>query len=386
MHINIMDCRVRDLTTALSGLQKTGVPLVAFDGQRLKVAGLPDDAGSYYFIPKLALLLHTPLSSAVTIFYVGLIVASLLCGLTGAMLLSKSTAGRVVAVLGMAKMAQIAYHVGDTYIAAFAVTMSVVPLLLYFVRRGKTDKAFGIFLLCAGLAINLATWIRAQAGTPVLLFVLIALWFGVNISRRQKAVLTGCLFAGMLLPLLFFTLQLRQSDRYLSANGGLRVPMSSQHIFWHSAYIGLGFLDNEWGIRYKDEVGYYAAAAVKPDVVYCSADYEHILRTKTLAFVREHRFFFLETLAAKLGVLVFYLVCFANVGLLAAWRFPKPRALDAAFWLAMGLGSLSGLLVMPQIPYVLGAATLAAIYGIVSINTALESGRVRLFGRNPAPQ
>ncbi len=57
------------------------------------------------------------------------------------------------------------------------------------------------------------------------------------------------------------------------------------HGLSHTLYIGLGFVPNQFGIRYEDE---FAAAAVKkraPDVLYCSPEYFRILWTLYLDHV-----------------------------------------------------------------------------------------------------
>ena len=74
------------------------------------------------------------------------------------------------------------------------------------------------------------------------------------------------------------------------------------------------------------------------------------------------------TFFAKIGILLMYLVIFANVGLVAAFFYPKPWQIECAFWGALATSSLFSILVLPTIEYSLGFIAFATLYGIVSIN------------------
>jgi hypothetical protein len=63
----LMPARYQQLRRALEGFQRTGVPLVAFDGNSFYGAGFADDLGGYYLIPKLASFLDLRLSTAVDV-------------------------------------------------------------------------------------------------------------------------------------------------------------------------------------------------------------------------------------------------------------------------------------------------------------------------------
>ena len=245
MPMYIMNTRHEGLEQALAGLKRAGIPLVGVDsGGTLYPAAAREDAGSLYFVPKLALLLHCDLERAILLFYGGLIVFAFLCGMAGAFLYCKSAGGRALAGIGLALLSVLAYRTGDVYIASFAAPVAVIPLLLYFLRRGKWDAGFGAFLGAAGFFISLASWIRAQAGVPTLLFVLVMLWFGWKASGKTpvktKGLATLCLFAGFALPQLFFTWQYQRCDSYLEQTRGAFAKMPNRHVLWHSIYIGLG--------------------------------------------------------------------------------------------------------------------------------------------------
>ncbi len=102
-----------------------------------------------------------------------------------------------------------------------------------------------------------------------------------------------------------------------------------------------------------------------------SPEYERILRHQTLRIARDHPLFILATLFAKVRVVLFLLLCWANLGLLAALFYPKDRAMESAFWAALAFTSLFGVIAVPQVQYLLGFMAFATLYGLVSLDYAL---------------
>lgn len=79
---------------------------------------------------------------------------------------------------------------------------------------------------------------------------------------------------------------------------------STPRTFWHSAYIGLGYLPNKYGIRYDDGVGLVAARRIDPHVAYLSPAYSRDVRTLFLRIVRHDPGFVVETYWTKLHATV----------------------------------------------------------------------------------
>jgi len=142
-------------------------------------------------------------------------------------------------------------------------------------------------------------------------------------------------------------------------------------------YIGLGFVQNPYVPAYEDGVGFRKAHSIDPTVINCSPEYENILRREVFRLARNHPQFIVTNLAAKAGVVLFYLLICANMGLLAAFCYPKGWVLESAFWMAMGFDLLFGLLVVPEFSYLLGLMAFAVMYGIFSIGHAVENGALR---------
>ena len=374
MEVSVMQCRIADVSHAIAGYAKTGVGLVGWNGEKFLSGNMGDDPGLYYFVPRIAALTHTETRHAISLFLIGLALLGLIPGIIGALLHFKTWTGKAIACAAMGLLTVISLRVGDVYIASSASVFATIPLFLYFAAKNRFTPQFGFFLFAAGIAVGAADWIRAQAGYGPLLFMAVAIGFGLTkIALKQRAALLACLVVGMFASGLVFRSIHNRGEAYLAAHQPGYQPLAQRHVVWHSIYIGLGFLDNPYGIKYLDEIGRDKAASIDPDVAFCSADYERIIRGEVFRIARAHRGFVLETLFAKAGVLLMYLLLFANIGLLAARRIPAPRWLNAAFFTGMAFSALPGLLVMPDLSYVLGYAALAVLYGVVSVNRALEA-------------
>jgi hypothetical protein len=265
------------------------------------------------------------------------------------------------------------FREGDVYILLSSTTVALVPWLLYFVKRGVVDGWFIMFALGAGLCAGFANLIRSHSGTGFMLFMAIAVPFAVRCGWRSKILLTAVTAAACLAPSLYFHTLRDRRDAYLNAVQPARPPIQEQHPFWHSVYIGFGFLSNEMVPAYSDEVAVYKVAAISPGAHYLSAEYEAVLKNEVSYLIRHHFSFVVLTLAAKMGVICFALLLCANVGLLAAALYPKTWPIEVAFWVAIAFSSLFGLLVIPYPKYLLGFMAFAILYAVVSVDHALEA-------------
>jgi len=149
------------------------------------------------------------------------------------------------------------------------------------------------------------------------------------------------------------------------------------HVFWHSIYIGMGYVKNSEIPAYRDEVAMAKVLLVQPTAAYGSSEYEKVLKKETLELARRRPFLILENILAKLAVVLFYCICASNVGLYAATISGKPMWFEVAFWGAIGFSSLFGILVVPKPHYVLGLIAFATLYGLYSIEHAAEQPQLR---------
>lgn len=362
------------LQQALAGLDRTGTPLVAYDGKVLFPAGASDDIGIYYFIPKIAVSLHLSINQAINVFFIGLLLVSLILGTIGLFLLFKKWLSRLVALVGLLGLGLFSLKVGDIYLTYVYTVVSIIPLFLYFMQSKKLNSLFVIFILLSGIGIGVAHYLRSYAGMAVLIFMLFLGFFYLKLTLKEKLALAMSLVLGILVPVFYANILLDHRNDYLANHQSNYERTIASHPFWHSIYIGFGFLDNNLGIKYKDEVAIEKVRQISPKTPFLSKRYEAILENEVLGLLKKDREFVIYTVFAKLGVILFFLLVFANIGLLAAILYPKGWQLEIAFLGAMGFNSLFGILAIPVRSYLMGFIALAVMYGIVSINYAIESG------------
>jgi len=250
-----------------------------------------------------------------------------------------------------------------------------VPWLLYALddRAGPfLASSVGVF---TGLAIGAGHYVRSHSGTALLILLIMIAGLGHQFRSARRVSLLTFAIAGAMVPVVGFKLLVARRDAYLAARG---VPVvEAQHGFWHSVYIGFGFLNNNHGIKYEDGVAQARARERSPNVVFGSREYERILRHEVFALAKEDPRLVGQTLFAKFGVLLFYLASAGGIGFFLAARGANPGYLNLAFVAAIGFSSLSAILIMPSLSYLTGAIALCVLYGLVGIEHAAGRGAGR---------
>jgi hypothetical protein len=371
--MEMLPCQYQMLQETLWGYLKTGIPLIAYDGKSLKPAGVSDDMGIYYFIPKITQLLGSSIDQSVDLLFISMAIVSLLLGIIGLSLSLKHLKAKALGILAILFLAYWSYFFsGGIYVIFLIITVAVIPLLLYFSSQQKITSIFSVFLLFSGFAVGMANIFRSHAGTSVLIFMVIILVSYLQTSWKQKIILLMFVAFGVLAPSLYFHQVLDRRDAYLKNLYPNYKAALRGHPFWHTAYIGFGFLNNEFGIRYKDEIAIEKVKSISPKTAYLSEEYEAILRNETLNLIRTKGPFVLQTIFAKFGTIFLYLLVFANVGLIATICYRKVWQIETAFWGGMIFTSLFGVVAIPGSRYLTGLITFASLYGIFSIDEALN--------------
>lgn len=376
----LMPVRQLELLAAMKAQQhiSDAPPLVGIvqtdSGITYRALGAIDDAGLSYLLPKLAALLHLPIRDVWTLWFLIILLFSLAVGIFGMMRILHSPVAKTLFLAKITVLSLLIVMIGDVYQLAPCLAIACVPFVLLFIsappdaakfRRGLTT------LFAAGIVFGWAHLIRSHSATGLLLFIGILLLFALQVSWAKRMLLLAALFIGFILPLLYMQTVFEARDTFLKSQAGYR-SVSRQHPFWHSIYIGLGYLSNEYGLAYKDEVAAKKVYETAPDAEYCSPEYEDALKAAVFDLVRYDPVFIALTLLAKSGVILIYFCLTANVGLLSAIRSPKPWSVELAFALALGFNALFGLLVMPRLSYLLGFLAFSMLYGVVSLDYALR--------------
>ena len=367
----LMPSRASELARAIAGFAATHVPLVAVDQGQLRAVGGSDDAGLFLLGSVAARHFGVGPDGAAAIVLGTLLLVALVAGLLALPRLVTTSVGRVIGSVALVGSALVAWGVGDVYIASAAAVLGVVP---YAATLHTRRSAVAVpTLLAAGVLLGIANVLRSQASLPVFVLLAVVILTRLPWSRLARVAALAALVVGSVIPALGYRAVQARRDAWLAERvPGYTAPLGA-HPFWHTAYIGFGFLGNDLGIAYRDEVAVARVRALDPAAAYVSPRYEAALRGEVFRLVREQPGFVLRTEAAKAGVLALLLGLFMNVGLLALARCPGRLREHLSYWAALVAASLPGFIALPSLPYLLAFTSLAAIYGAVRVDAAFQS-------------
>jgi hypothetical protein len=363
--------RYREVNEALAGWNETGMPLVGRNNGRWEPVPCGDDTGLFYIVPLLARTAGWSADRSLDFFLLGTLFISAAAGIAGLWLGASGVWQRTLAIVPISLGAYLSYKLGDVYLIQGSVVLMLIPWLVYSLRTNvKSGRRFLVVFL-SGVFLGLAHWVRTQSGSPVLVFFAVLVCFS-QLQRSIKIFLTVTLMAGMSLPLLYAQLPLHDRDTFLVMHEpGYRRSLNS-HLIWHTAFLGLSYLTNPYVPAWRDSVAVEYAQAIDPAAIYGGEEYEAILRSRVEEIIRQQPRFILNTVAAKSGVLAWMLLLSINIGLGAAILAPKPLGTELAFWLAMAVAGLPGILAIPEPQYVLGMIAFALCYWYYSVSFYLE--------------
>jgi hypothetical protein len=386
-HLRLMPSRYVELLRAARGLScsgvalvafdglryrptASGVPLVAFDGLRYRPAAWADDPGLPFLVPELARVFRVSLVTATDVLLIGVVLLASGLGLRGFLGTVQTELGRRIGVVGFLILTIVELIAGDVYVMNAAPAIACVPWILSFVSRRKLTADMLITFCVTGLLGETANLFRAHAGTGLVLFTLVVAAGLYQIKPAARVLLVTILLVSAASPGLLFRELYARRNAFLEHQPGAMLESGRVHPFWHSIYIGLSYVKNSDVPGYSDEVAAAKVRLLRPEAVYTSPEYEQVLKGEVFKLAKRRPFLILANLFVKLGIVSFFCVCAANVGLYAATLARKPIWSELAFWLAITFNGLFGILVIPRPQYLLGLITFAALYGIYSIEYA----------------
>ncbi len=390
--IPLMPARYAELQAAFDSYAQGLPPLVAAtqtdSGTVYRALGTTDDAGLYYMLPKLAHLFHLAPPEAWAVWFFAILILSFGVGIYGTMHLLKTLPAKILYFIELSFLGALIIKYGDIYQIAPCLALAAVPLLLQSLSSEREDRALwrdAAALGTAGFIFGLAHLVRSHSATGLMLFVIILLLFGTAIRAwHKRLLLVAIVLIGFMLPLLYMNHVADMRDAFLKAHQPNYHPVLRQHPFWHTVYIGLGYLSNDYGLAYKDIVAAKKAHELAPDAPYCSPEYETALKTAVIDLLRKDPVFVVGTLLAKFGAVLVYFLFAANFGLLAAIRYPKPWVVEVAFVAGLAFNALFGLVAVPHPAYLEGFIAFAMLYGVISLDVALQKSNVLSLHRELA--
>ena len=178
----------------------------------------------------------------------------------------------------------LAPHPSLVGVAAMA---ALLPISMFACERGWVSRRSGVFFVSLGLVcLGIASLVRQATGMMGLLvslsvLVTIACWR--TCSTRRVIGLAGL---GLLIVIVWMT------PRWVLLARDLSFPVEpteqlEAHGMSHSMYLGLGAVENRFGIEWLDSSASEAVKTVAPQVRFASTEYYRILWSLYLAKVRE---------------------------------------------------------------------------------------------------
>ncbi len=374
--------REQHLELLLKGLQKTNVPLIEFDGTQLLPAAMADDIGMYILIPKLASLLSWDIKTTIAIFFPALMFIACCFNIWGFLRLFHSWQARCIAIAGSLALAKISLTSMDVYCAPAALVLALTPWALYYLQK-EISVGSRFFFLFAGLACGLSHYIRGYSGTTLLLLIGILLLRNHKFSLPDKIISFGTLACGYALVFAYFTSCLNQYQAFVNEELPQYAWVQPHHPFWHTIYAGFGFISNDLNLAFNDTAPGQRVFAIDPtlqtnssagpwDIPLSHQKYEAILRAEVFSLIKHHTFYVVRVMVAKFGLLLFYLLLFANFGLF--FISCLSASVTTAFGVALCWSALPGLIAIPNFLYLTGYSTLAGLFGLICLSTIADRG------------
>jgi hypothetical protein len=374
----VMGSRVTGLRDSMTVLKQGGPLLLGRHGATgaLYPVGVGDDEGIYVYLPLLSRLLGVADPVAMLRYaYVALfgvaaagypvmfykLTRSLLAGLAAPVML-------VVCVRFMG--------FNDIYwIPAWG--MFVLLPMIFLLARDWSRYGF-VGLLAIALAAGWLSSIRNSSGLGIVIAAA-----AILLLRRWRW--WRLLPAIALLALVYFSTnvlvlsQIRAHRDQTIGDTALSRNQPTMHSLWHTAYIGLGYLPNNYGIYYNDSVAQARVQREAPGTVYLSNRYATVLRKAYFKLWREHPGEVLEQYAAKAIVTTAETSPYLLLVLLTmpAMLLLGPKRRIHRLWLSLTVpavlvGFLPTMVAIPTQGYEEGLYGVLGVLGILGLCCMLE--------------
>lgn len=331
------------------------------------------EAGIFYFVPLIATWCNTSVFDAAWWFLCMQVTVGAIASSTALLTQAETWLGTGMVVVGIAGLATVSWIISDVYVIYFF-TVSFLPWLLVLLQKKHYRSLLGYSFLL-GLVYEYGNFVRSFSGLPLLMGFLVAVMFSLRNSRNTfLAILLFC--AGSMCVKMHIHKVLSVRNAYLKEHKIDFLDYPLQHTFWHNIYMGFGFITNNRDIVFSDECSLAKVNQLNPQARYLDSLYETALKNEVLRLCFLSPNFVLRVFFAKLGVLFYYLLLFANIGLIAAYYAPKPLYVELSYWSMMLIGALPGLLTIPNMLYLLGFCSTASLYGIHSLIFYLNKKRL----------
>jgi hypothetical protein len=310
--VRLMSTRSVGIEDSLEVVRRGGPPLLGCtnvyeDGaadmdQRCFATGTTDDQGIYLYLPLIGKLTNeTEPPLLLKWVFAWLMALTVLVAPLLFVTLFRSMLIGLLAPLPLIYSFDFLQNTDIYWISAWAILVCL-PLVLVIYDRDRWDRGSILVLLTAVALGGFASSIRSHAGLPILIAA--ALTVLLRDRRWRARALAVTALALTYLATSSFVLAAAREYRDHSTGVNFTANTPTKHPFWHSMYLGLGYLPNPYGIKWNDAIASEAVSRENPTAVYLSDEYERTLRGLYLDIVRDDPGFVASTYKAKLGELL----------------------------------------------------------------------------------
>jgi hypothetical protein len=372
-YFRLMGFRYVRLQQTLAGFEKTSRAMVSLDDDSvLTPAECGDDPGLYASAPMMARSVGLPLNRAVDLT---LALATAVPMLYGFLLCWRDPwwrSRRIWMIVAWGAVLLLAVLVGDVYAVAVAIAAAGVAIgtsVDWSSRNGL------LHVLAIGVMASVANLFRSHSGTVALLFVLAAL-FASSLRKQRVAVLVVALVGAAVIPLVLMQVIISKRNVELARMQQANTVVAG-HPFWHSIYVGLGFVGNDSVRQMKDEVAVQMVRAQDPAVAYYSPAYEAMMRSAVFSIARSNPKVIVGNVLAKAGTIL--LIAGVVMWPVMSWlRLPLSSRENVPFLIAGAFSSIPGIIAYPAPRYLAGLLALVIMflaYQVCAGNTRNEQAK-----------
>jgi hypothetical protein len=336
-----------------------------------------DDEGEYVYVPLLSRLFGVadPL-----IMFRYLYIA--LVAMTAALyptIIYRLTRSVLAAIASPAIFAACTISMGFTDIYWLPAWGALTLLPVVFLLARDWPKLGSGALMGIALIAGWMSSIRSDSGLGIAIAALIVLL----VKQRRRWLLplsvAGVIVAYISVSTFVFSAIRAERDHRIGPVAAKSIEITTAHSLWHTAYAGIGYLRNSYGLHFSDAVPYEAVQHLAPGTVFLSRRYEALVRKAFWGFVRRHPLEVIRQYAAKLLVTIADTAPYGLIVLLTwpamllvdpARRLARRWALLAVPMLVVALSPV--MLAMPQEEYEQGLYGVLGALGIVGLCEALR--------------
>lgn len=350
--------------------QKVGIPLLKFSGKTpIPIEqSFGGEIGAFYFVPFIASFLKVSSSDAALIFFTSLISFGVFTSTCFFFVLAENKVSKTLAFILPSFLGLLCYAVGDVYCVYFFITALFLPL--FFLLESKSYSFLLIYSVFFGVIGFYANFVRSHSFLPLIVAFLVIICMHFDFKKSIFLIVLLCI--GHYIGHLHIQYVISQRNDYLRENGYKIEKTNKQHTFWHAVYAGCGFISNDKNLYFSDSCSANAVAQINSSVPYLSPEYESILKHNVLRIMFKSPHYFMRVIFAKLGVLLYFFFLFANIGIIAAYYYPKPLYIELGYAVLLFVSALPGLLTIPITTYLLGFITATFFYALHSLIYALN--------------